>query len=175
MARPGHTYSAPALLREVLYSRGAVEGDCLVYTGARQVRGYGKINVQRRTELAHRAAWILENGPIEKGLVVMHTCDNPPCFRLAHLRLGTQADNNADKMRKGREFRGPARVKMSLLQQQRIREAAAVEAGVPVDWRRCPQCDTWKPQTDYGPNAQRRDGRSLYCKPCAAAYRRAHR
>lgn len=38
----------------------------------------------------------------DPGLVVMHICDNPPCFRYDHLRLGTIADNQADMAAKGR-------------------------------------------------------------------------
>jgi hypothetical protein len=38
--------------------------------------------------------------------VVMHACDNPRCFRLDHLRLGTQADNMADMRVKGRAHGG---------------------------------------------------------------------
>jgi hypothetical protein len=36
------------------------------------------------------------------GQVVMHTCDNPACINPEHLRLGTQADNLADMLSKGR-------------------------------------------------------------------------
>lgn len=32
----------------------------------------------------------------------MHLCDNPPCFRFDHLRLGTHAENLADMRAKGR-------------------------------------------------------------------------
>jgi hypothetical protein len=39
-------------------------------------------------------------------MVVTHSCDNPACFLYEHLRIGTIADNNADKSAKGRQ-RGP--------------------------------------------------------------------
>jgi hypothetical protein len=36
----------------------------------------------------------------------MHTCDNPPCCNPAHLFLGTDDDNVADRDTKGRQARG---------------------------------------------------------------------
>ncbi len=34
--------------------------------------------------------------------VAMHSCDNPTCVEPSHLSIGTPADNNADRDRKGR-------------------------------------------------------------------------
>lgn len=48
----------------------------------------------------------MQRGPIPEGMGVLHRCDNPPCVRVAHLFLGTDADNNADKVRKCRQARG---------------------------------------------------------------------
>ena len=45
---------------------------------------------------------MLEHGPIPEGLVIMHICDNPKCVEITHLRIGTHADNVADKCAKGR-------------------------------------------------------------------------
>jgi len=56
---------------------------------------------------AHRASWELHNGRIPDGLVIMHTCDNPPCVNPRHLRADTQAENQHDKARKGRAARLP--------------------------------------------------------------------
>lgn len=55
---------------------------------------------------AHRLAWAMHNGADPAGLVIMHTCDNPPCVNPEHLVAGTTLDNQADKVRKGRQASG---------------------------------------------------------------------
>ena len=49
---------------------------------------------------AHRVSWEIHNGPIPTGMVIHHTCDNPPCVNFHHLRLGTQAENLIDMRQK---------------------------------------------------------------------------
>jgi len=81
--------------------------DCLVWTGYTSPEGYGMIGVAHKIVRVHRLAWELYVGPIPEGQLVRHfVCDNPPCCNVAHLRLGTDADNSADKMAKGRQWRG---------------------------------------------------------------------
>lgn len=64
--------------------------------------GYGNLSHENRTLLAHRVAWVIENGPIPEGLWILHRCDNPPCVRPSHLYAGTPKDNAQDKVRRGR-------------------------------------------------------------------------
>jgi hypothetical protein len=74
-------------------------------------RGYGQIGRGTREQglvETHRAAWEVTHGPIPDGLFVLHRCDNPPCCDPEHLFLGTDADNTADKVAKGRQARGLA-------------------------------------------------------------------
>jgi hypothetical protein len=85
------------------------ETGCLEWKAKTRVNGgYGALCVGRRGQIrAHRAAWVLAHGLIPAGLYVCHSCDNPLCCNVAHLFLGTPADNMADKERKGRGTKPP--------------------------------------------------------------------
>ena len=75
---------------------------CWEYQGALTSRGYGNIRVDGTNYLAHRYSYIVHIGEIPKGMLVCHSCDNPPCCNPAHLWLGTQSENMKDMVKKGR-------------------------------------------------------------------------
>lgn len=64
--------------------------------------GYRAFCYRGKAIKAHRLSWILHRGPIRRGLVIMHKCDNPPCINPDHLRQVTRATNNRDMAAKGR-------------------------------------------------------------------------
>jgi hypothetical protein len=55
---------------------------------------------------AHVVAWEIANGRSAAGLIIRHSCDNPPCTNWHHLFDGTHADNVADRVTRGRQAQG---------------------------------------------------------------------
>ena len=65
---------------------------------------YGLFYWKGRNRVAHRVAWRLAYGSFPDGQVVRHKCDNPRCVNVDHLELGSQADNVADMVERGRQY-----------------------------------------------------------------------
>lgn len=106
--------------RKVLELRGATDaerlafwskpdGECVVWKGGRGPRGYGLAYSSALGYMsAHRLSYIVNHGPIPDGLMVRHTCDNPPCIRAEHLMLGDNWENMRDMVERGRSLKGEA-------------------------------------------------------------------
>ena len=79
------------------------DGCWLVKPWARAKDGYCIVkNESGITVRGTRVVWEHHHGPITGGLSVCHHCDVPSCVNPEHLFLGTQKDNIADMVRKGR-------------------------------------------------------------------------
>lgn len=96
-----------------------IPGGCHLWLGPPRTDGYGQFwtpaaGGRDKVWRAHRFAWTAWHGPIPRGYVVMHSCDEPLCAPAdpaavdEHLRLGTVAENNAEMRRRGRDA-GPRR------------------------------------------------------------------
>lgn len=83
--------------------------DCWEWTGALS-KGYGSMGDgtslcgERR---AHRIAWVLMNGSIPEGKMILHSCHNSRCVNPFHLRVGTHEENMEEMMNAGRSNRIP--------------------------------------------------------------------
>lgn len=97
----------PLYLREhhvaLFWSKVDKSGECWEWQAYRMPWGYGRFGcADGKTRTAHRISYEMAFGPIPEGLIVCHTCDNPPCVRPKHFFLGSHKDNAQDAVRKRR-------------------------------------------------------------------------
>jgi len=77
------------------------EGNCWEWSGSK-INGYANFNHRGKIMKAHRASWIIHNGPIPDSMFVLHKCDVRHCSNPDHLFLGTHTDNMRDMAKKHR-------------------------------------------------------------------------
>lgn len=92
-------------IEERFWEKVDKSGDCWLWLGQTN-GGYGVISCNGKDKYAHRVSWQIHNGNIPGDILVLHTCDNPPCVNPDHLWLGTDADNTNDKVKKNRHLCG---------------------------------------------------------------------
>jgi hypothetical protein len=106
----------------LFWSRVQKSAGCWTWTGPVGNHGYGTI---ARGRLAHRKIWAIVNGPIPKGMLLMHSCDNRRCVQPEHLSLGTDLLNMRDAKAKGRLTRAPYQVTNAKLTPDQVRDVRA--------------------------------------------------
>ena len=74
------------------------ECGCWIWMGHGTKAGYGMLG----DRYMHRYSYERHIGHIPDGMHVLHKCDVPSCVNPSHLFIGTQQDNNNDKIAKGR-------------------------------------------------------------------------
>lgn len=102
MARENYLLGATIAERLEFYSMPEPNSGCKLWLGRSSVRDYGRLKVDGKNVLAHRLAYEQRYGQLECGQNVLHRCDNPACINPAHLFVGSQVDNVADMVAKGR-------------------------------------------------------------------------
>lgn len=77
--------------------------ECWPWTGGSDEHGRGTFRLDGRVRNAPAVALELALGRVlQPGMSALHTCDNPPCCNPAHLYEGTQQQNIADMVARGR-------------------------------------------------------------------------
>jgi hypothetical protein len=97
------------------------ENECFNCTSHHKVGGYPKISWDNKKMYLSRFIYTEMFGDIPEGLVIRHKCDNPACINPEHLELGTVADNNHDRVIRGRGLKGE-QIHRSILTENKVRE-----------------------------------------------------
>lgn len=63
--------------------------------------GYGQLSWKGRNTYAHRLSFEAENGPLTKGVIICHKCNNRNCVNPEHLYAGTKRSNIMDCIKTG--------------------------------------------------------------------------
>jgi len=103
-ARRGHVKGAPARFISGHNRRGTtnldryiVVGECWVWTGPINRKGYGYCQVGGVRKNAHRAVYERQHGELPRTLHLDHLCRNTRCVRPEHMEPVTAAENNRRK------------------------------------------------------------------------------
>jgi len=77
---------------------------CFEWNGCCDKDGYGYTTFspfgKKIQYKVHRLIYVLLIGEIPANMFICHSCDNPKCFNINHLFLGTPKDNSSDRDRK---------------------------------------------------------------------------
>lgn len=95
--RAGSRFQRPTADERFAQLAQPMPSGCVAWTGRVGPNGYGYFTVDGLNTAAHRFAWERVNGPIPADRVVDHSCHNRACVNVAHLRLATVAQNDANR------------------------------------------------------------------------------
>lgn len=71
-----------------------VEGDCLIWQGARQSKGYGSVGADGSTHATHRLVFEESVRPLQWGETLDHRCRRILCANVEHLEPVSRAENS---------------------------------------------------------------------------------
>jgi hypothetical protein len=99
---------------------------CWLWTGG-CIKGHGVFAYNGKNIYAHRFSWLLAGNTIPEGMSILHAphiiCGHRNCVNPAHLRVGTIAENNHDRIADGTSYK-PRGTKNNtcVLNEEQVRE-----------------------------------------------------
>ena len=66
---------------------------CLIWTGALNDSGYGRVKIGYKFRRAHIVAWEQQHGKVPTGQVIDHLCRVRCCINPDHMEVVTQSEN----------------------------------------------------------------------------------
>lgn len=94
---------------------------CIIWQHCKDKFGYGQVRHKGKMVKAHRLAYCQHHGldiHALKGLVIRHKCDNTSCVNPAHLEPGSNNQNMADMVKRGRSPQGERNAQAKLTAEQ---------------------------------------------------------
>jgi hypothetical protein len=95
----------PLIMKRLMTRRRLTASGCWEYIGYILPNGYAEICFRGKNQRVTRLVYRIHYG--ETTLDVLHSCDNPICFNPEHLSAGSDKQNIAESIARGR--RGTAR------------------------------------------------------------------
>jgi hypothetical protein len=79
----------------------SIEGECWIFNGAKDKKGYGYFSINRKPYFAHRVSYSIFIAQPKIDLVIDHKCKNKACANPDHLRevnIKTNVMENSDSI-----------------------------------------------------------------------------
>ena len=102
MVLKNNQYTTPNLIDKFKLYTKETNTNCIEWIAGKTKDGYGIVNYNGNSKLAHRVSYELFVDKIPKNMCVCHKCDNPSCVNPNHLFIGTHKDNMNDMKLKQR-------------------------------------------------------------------------
>lgn len=91
---------------------------CFIPVSHRKDRdGYPRVHRGKGLRMSRYVWEVYNERKIPENMLILHKCDNPECINPAHLHLGTQKQNMAEMVMRGRSLKGSKHPNAKLIEQ----------------------------------------------------------